>query len=129
MKSAARFSGWVVLATLLAFAPCALGQGPNRDNGLAIGNSILTAAPASFLAFSMAPNGHRGAVKDNGGGCSSSGGDRGWGHADRDSQNGGGCLTVPEGGTTFMYLLLAGLFCFGAIALRSRRQAGVSESN
>jgi hypothetical protein len=40
----------------------------------------------------------------------------------------GGCReqeffeVVPEGGGTFGYLLLAGLSCFGAMFMRSRRQ-------
>jgi hypothetical protein len=33
--------------------------------------------------------------------------------------------TVPEGGAALAYLLLAGLFCFGAMFLRSRRQIGM----
>ena len=32
-------------------------------------------------------------------------------------------MTVPEGGTAAMYLLLAGLSCFGAMLFRRRRQA------
>jgi hypothetical protein len=31
-------------------------------------------------------------------------------------------LSVPEGGAAFMYLLLAGVTCFGAMLLRSKRQ-------
>jgi hypothetical protein len=34
-------------------------------------------------------------------------------------------MLVPEGGTTAMYLLLAGVACFGAILFRRRRQAPV----
>lgn len=38
-------------------------------------------------------------------------------------------VAVPEGGTSLMYLLLAGLSCVGAMVLRYRRQAGVRETN
>jgi hypothetical protein len=35
-----------------------------------------------------------------------------------------GRVAVPEGGAAFAYLFLAGLACFGAMVLRSRRQVG-----
>jgi hypothetical protein len=37
-------------------------------------------------------------------------------------------MTVPEGGSAAMYLLLAGLSCFGAMLFRRRRQAAASAS-
>ncbi len=49
----------------------------------------------------------------------------GWGGGG--GNGGGGCSTVPEGGTTLMYVLLAGVGCAGALALRSRRKAAVHE--
>jgi len=36
-----------------------------------------------------------------------------------------GFISAPEGGSAISYLLLAGLSCFGAIWVRSRRQTGV----
>jgi len=36
---------------------------------------------------------------------------------------------VPEGGTAVLYVLLAGLCCAGAIVVRSRRKASLSETN
>jgi hypothetical protein len=36
--------------------------------------------------------------------------------------------TVPEGGAAFMYLLLAGIACFGAMRFSSRRQSGRREA-
>jgi hypothetical protein len=38
-----------------------------------------------------------------------------------------GMVAVPEGGAALAYLFLAGLACFGAMFLRSRRQVGVSD--
>jgi hypothetical protein len=38
-------------------------------------------------------------------------------------------VAMPEGGTSWMYLLPAGLCCLGAILLRSNRKAGARESN
>ena len=38
-------------------------------------------------------------------------------------------VAMPEGGTSWMYLLLAGLCCLGAIILRTHRKAGVRETN
>jgi len=37
-------------------------------------------------------------------------------------------MLAPEGGSTAMYLLLAGLSCFGALLFRCRRQAGTTSS-
>ncbi len=37
-----------------------------------------------------------------------------------------GMVAVPEGGASLAYLFLAGLACFGAMVLRSRRQVGAS---
>ena len=39
-----------------------------------------------------------------------------------------GMVPVPEGGAALGYLLLAGLCCFGAMFLRSRRQIGSMRS-
>jgi hypothetical protein len=104
----ARFSAWVVFAGLLCFAPCALGQGSISSEVASVGNSVLNAAP-SLLIFGPQSNQH------NNGCNSQERGPRGW-----ESSN---CKSVPEGGTTFMYLSLAGLFCMGAMALGSRRRA------
>jgi len=35
-------------------------------------------------------------------------------------------MLVPEGGSAAMYLLLAGLLCFGAMLFRRRRQASMA---
>jgi hypothetical protein len=109
----ARFSAWVVLAGLLCFAPSAFGQGSVSTAKVA-GNSVLNYAVPGFLTFSPVGRvdpGHRDGI-----GCSNQdeGRDsRGWGESSA-------CKSVPEGGTTFMYLSLAGLFCLGAMVLGSR---------
>ncbi|MFZ0817916.1 MAG: hypothetical protein WAM78_20495 [Candidatus Sulfotelmatobacter sp.] len=89
----------VIFAGLLCFATSAFasGFGPGQGNG-------------------------------GGSGCSNhqqqSNGGWGWGGG---GNGGGGCTTVPEGGTTLMYVLLAGVGCAGALALRSRRKAATQE--
>jgi hypothetical protein len=45
------------------------------------------------------------------------------------NHNCGKTATVPEGGTSLMYLALAGLCCFGAMAYRMRRHESVSQTN
>jgi hypothetical protein len=93
----------VVFAGLLCFATSAFasgfGNGPGRGNG-------------------------------GGGGCSNNqqqnNGDWGW-WGGGGGNGGGGCTTVPEGGTTLMYVVLAGVGCLGAMALRSRRKVALRE--
>jgi hypothetical protein len=115
MKSIARLSVWVLLMGSLCFAPSALAQ---------------------------SSGGHHGShSNDNGGSCGNQGGGGGgwggggWGGGGWDGGgwggggNGGGCTPVPEGGTTLMYLSIAGLCCCGALVVRSRKQTGVSEAS
>jgi hypothetical protein len=110
----ARFSAWVVLAGLLCFAPCALGQGSVSAHFATGGSVVLNYAAPSFLIFGP-PAAPFEPYNKYGSGCSNQGRDaRGWGS--------GACKSVPEGGTTFMYLLLAGVFCLGAMALGSRQR-------
>ena len=85
-------------------------------------------------AFALGPGGPgQGNRGGNGGGsgCSNTqqqnNGGWGWGGWGGGGNGGGGCTTVPEGGTTLMYVLLAGVGCLGAIALRSRRKAATRE--
>jgi hypothetical protein len=131
MKSVARFSAFAVLAALMCFAPCAFGQRIVNVKGTVAGASVVNYAP-SFFAFTFGPGGRggdhgrggNGNGNGNGNGCNNQGGGgNGWWGGNNGNNGGGGCVAVPEGGTTLMYLLLAGLACFGAAALRSRRQA------
>jgi hypothetical protein len=125
MKSVARFSAFAVFAALLCFAPGAFGQGIVNAKATVAGASVVNYAP-SFFAFTFGvrdgDHGRRNG-NGNGNGCNNQGGGGGgWWGGNNGNNGGGGCVAVPEGGTTFMYLLLAGLACFGAAALRSRRQ-------
>ena len=114
MKMVARFSAWVVFAGLLCFAPSAFGQGSVSTTKVT-GNSVLNYAKPSFLTLNSLVGGLNPDHKDSNG-CNNHGWDnRGWGGSTV-------CKSVPEGGTTFMYLSLAGLFCLGAMALGSRRR-------
>jgi hypothetical protein len=91
---------------------------------------------AGLLCFATSAFAQHGPGQGNGGGngggsgCTSqqqSNGGWGWGGWGGGGNGGGGCTTVPEGGTTLMYVLLAGVGCLGAMALRSRRKAAVQE--
>jgi hypothetical protein len=77
-------------------------------------------------AFALGPGGP-GRGNGGGSGCSNTqqnNGGWGWGGG---GNGGGGCSTVPEGGTTLTYVLLAGVGCLGAIALRSLRKSATLE--
>jgi hypothetical protein len=119
MKSAARFSVLIVVATLFCFAPFALGL--NTVNAsLGDGGTFLLSNTSSnifALTFSSAldPKGGHHHKRD---GCDT-----------RDGAWDGGCSAVPEGGTALVYLSLAGLSCLGAAIFWVRRQARPREVN
>lgn len=118
MKSVGKLSA-VILALLLCFASSALAQTSVKAHA---GNGILSVTPASF-AFTMAVD-QKGHDHDGGGnGCKKNDG-RGdnadeWGG--KGGNGGGGCSTVPEGGSALTYLSLAGLCCLGVALFKSRR--------
>ncbi len=120
MKSRARFSVLVVFAALLCLAPFAVGQGAT-----VAGNSVFNHAPSAFLIVALGPgnfldnNGDKGCRQGDNGGWDWFGGDK------KDCKS----TAVPEGGTSLIYLALAGLSCFGAIVYRTRRQASATGSN
>ncbi|MGA2921681.1 MAG: hypothetical protein ABSE28_11285 [Candidatus Sulfotelmatobacter sp.] len=132
MKSRARFSVLVVFLALLCFAPCAVGQ-----NVTVAGSSVLNHAPFAFLTSAFGPGGPGSFLggNQNNGLCGSQGGNGGWGwffgSGDNKNKSCGPTPTaaVPEGGTSLMYLALAGLCCFGAMAYRMRRHESVSQTN
>jgi hypothetical protein len=103
MNWLAKFSLWLVLATLCCFAPGAYAQG--RTNPLLashVGN-VTSYAFTSTLLFGPIDKGQ---------------------HKNRCDPHGPNkCAAVPEGGSPLMYLLLASLTCIGAMVLRSRRQS------
>lgn len=141
-----RLSGLVAFASLLCFLPCAFGQSRVSAKPTSTVHSVLNFAPSSLLAFALASGndlhngnngkGGKGSVGGYGPGPIGYGpGGPGYGNG----PNGGGCsytagkvekcAAMPEGGTTLMYVLLAGLSSLGAIVLRSRRQASTPETN
>ena len=101
MNSLAKFSMWLVLATLFCFAPGAVAQ--SRTNPLRASHvrSVTSYAFTSTFLFDPLDKGEDKKHK-----C----------HPHEE------CAAVPEGGSALMYLLLASLTCFGAMVLRSRRQ-------
>jgi len=112
MNSLAKFSLWLVLATLFCVAPGAFAQG--RTNPLLASHvrNVTSYAFTSTFLFDPIDKG-----EDRNHKCEPNG---------RDNDNGNGrnkCAAVPEGGSALMYLLLASLTCFGAMVLRSRRQS------
>ena len=133
MKSITSFPAWVAFAALLCFAPSAFGQGTSNIKATGSGYTFLNAAPSSFLAFTLGPRAPRSGNQGANNGCGNQGwADRGWdgwAWGGGGNNGGGGCSSVPEGGTALLYVLLAGLCCAGAIVVRSRRKASLSETN
>lgn len=107
MMSGPKFSASILLAAFLSFAPSALGQSP--VDARVGGTSFLTQTPATVLVLTFGPNGDYGKR-----GC-----------GDKDRRRAGNCTQVPEGGTTFMYLTLAGLCCLatGIFTIRRRNRS------
>jgi len=103
MNSLAKFSLWLVLATLFCVAPGAFAQG--RTNPLLASHvrNVTSYGFTSTFLFDPIDNGKNKKPTCN--------------PHDRK------CAAVPEGGSALMYLLLASLTCFGAMVLRSRRQS------
>jgi len=125
VKPLFRVSSLVSFAAFLCFLPCAFGQSTANPRLTSAGHAVLKIEPSNFLAFAFTRgdqffnNGNNG----KGGGC---GGRNG---------SGGKCDAVlpparlPEGGNSLMYLLLAGLACFGGMVLRSRQQVSMRQLN
>jgi hypothetical protein len=136
MTWVARFSTGVFLTGILCFAPHVFGQSTLHSAGVVPGYGVVNYTSASFLAFAFGPHADRATRNDHdggGNGCGNQGGGggNGWGWERRsawDDGGNGGCTSVPEGGTTLMFLSIAGLCCLGALIFRSRRQDGVSEA-
>jgi len=104
MNSLAKFSLWLVLATLFCFAPGAFAQG--RTNPL-LTSHVRTVTSYTFTSTFLFDPIDKGENKNR--------------NCDPHGRN--KCAAVPEGGSALMYLLLASLTCFGAMVLRSRRQS------
>lgn len=144
----------LVLFAAMCFAPSAFGLAPITQKATP-GISAIN-VPAIWLTFALGHEDHDHAGQwgsSSGCGAGQGGGwgwdddhapardnhvlgrddhalardDHGWGGGEWGGNN-SGCTSVPEGGMTVMYLLLAGACCFGAMALRSRRQRTVVET-
>jgi hypothetical protein len=132
MNSKAAFSSVAALAvfTFMSFTPGALGQGTASGNfergSVALGQASLsqtslgqTSAGLLVAMLEPAPD-HRRPERPSpqppSNGC---GNQRdGW-----NEHGGGKCSAVPEGGTTFLYLLVVGLCCVATAVFSIRRQA------
>jgi hypothetical protein len=131
MKSFYRFSMWAAVAVVLCFAPSVFGQSKVNVKVMNSGSGVLHSAPVGFLALTFGPGGNHGFGGNGGGNNGGYGGNQGNGGNQNgcgnqgwnDRVGGGKCTQVPEGGTALMYLLLAGLCCAGAMALRPQRNA------
>jgi hypothetical protein len=130
MKSVARFSVLGAFAALMCFVPCAFAQGLARGTATGV---VVNSGPSIFSIFGGQGGNQQGQnFGGNGnGGSGGNGGNGGCGNQGRGGNGGcggkgpGGPTSVPEGGTSLTYLALSGLFCVGAVAYRSRRQASV----
>jgi hypothetical protein len=119
VKSFCRISGLVSFAAFLCFLPSAFGQSTANFKATSSAHTVLNVEPSNFLAFALTSG--EDFFKDKkkkDDGCDS-----------RDDKWGGKCGPVPEGGTSLMYLLLAGFSCLGGMVLRSRRQASLRQTN
>jgi len=118
VKSLFRLSGLVSFAALLCFLPCASGQSTANVQVTNSGYTVLNVEPSNFLAFAL-PKGDEffNNDKNSKGGCDST-----------NDKWGGKCAAAPEGGTSLMYLLLAGLSCLGGMVLRSQRQVSMRQT-
>jgi len=143
MKSVAKFLVWGAFAAVMCFAPCAFAKGLSTGTAAGVGASVLNSAPSALLIFGgPGGNQHGGQFGGNGGnggwgGNGGNGGNGGWGGnggcgnqgwggwGGNGGCGGGGSKSVPEGGTSLMYLAFSSLFCVGALVYRSRRQASV----
>ena len=147
MKPVYRLSGLVAFASLLCFLPSAFGQSPASSRATSAAHSVVYYRLPNLLAFALTSgndlynNNGKGNQGNNGGygnGGNGYGGNGGYGNGGGSCGFGRICgpqppppspyARVPEGGTPLMYLLLAGLCCFGAMVLRSRRQASMPET-
>lgn len=119
MKSTARFSATVVLGTLLCLAASAFGQSSVLGQRASRGSSVMSQTPATLLVLAVGSKPQHLDNHHGNDGCDSNG---------RDRMRGGSCHSVPEGGSAFVYLALAGLCCLVPMIFRIPRQARPSET-
>ena len=116
MKSTPKFLALVLLTASLCLAPSAFGRA--SVNGKVGGSFFLSQTATSALVLTLGPGAD--AWGDRG--------DKGCGER-RDRRRGGNCSQVPEGGTTFVYLTLAGLCCLATAIFTIRRRARLPETS
>jgi hypothetical protein len=124
VKPLCRVSVLVSFAAVLFFLPSAFGLNTANSKLAGSGPTVRNFEPSNFLAFAFTSgedffkdNKDNKDKKDNG--CNASG--QKWGN---------NCSkALPEGGTSVMYLLLAGLACLGGMALRSRREVSIRQTD
>jgi hypothetical protein len=107
-----KFSMGLAFVACVCFAPCVFGQATaNSTLATNSGNEVMSYAHASTLLMSYTLLDGIKVRNDDGDRrtCKS--------YEERDKK----CKAMPEGGSGLMYLLLAGVSCFGAIIFRSRR--------
>jgi hypothetical protein len=119
MKSNFRFLASALLASFLCSAPSALGQ-PTVNAKVSDG-IFLSQTATTVLVLALGPGDHWGGDGDHG--------KKGCGDRDRDGRRGGNCSQVPEGGTNFMYLTLAGLCCLATGIFTIRRRTRLPGTN
>jgi hypothetical protein len=111
----------VCFAAFLCFLPCAFGQSTANPRLTGSEHGVLNAEPSSFLAFALTKGDefyNNNKNNNNGGGCESS-----------YYKKGNNCAAMPEGGTSLIYLLVAGFSCLGGMVLRSRRQVSLRQTD
>jgi hypothetical protein len=112
VKCLYRVSFLVSFAAFLCFLPCASGQSNLKVTDS--GPTVLNIEQSNILALALTKGDDF--YKNN--------------TKNRSICDGGNkCAAVPEGGTSLMYLLLAGLACLGGIVLRSRRQMSLRHTD
>jgi hypothetical protein len=129
MKTKASLSVLAVFGALLCFAPSAFSQSTIKVRPISTGNSVLSNGTAGFLTFAFGLGGDP-FGKPNGGNLGN-GNNNGCKQSDSilfGDNRGGKCQTVPEGGTSMVYLAFAGLCCLGAMVYRLRRPGSAGEA-
>jgi hypothetical protein len=111
MKLMPRFSASLVLAALLCFTPSVFGATTLTGN-VGAASAVLSQTSASLLVLVLSPSR---TTDHHTNGCT--------------AQGPTNCKQVPEGGTTFLYLSLAGLCCIAAAIFRIRRQTRLRQTN
>jgi hypothetical protein len=120
----------IVAGVILFFAPCAFGVSTGNAQpavGSVPSQTITRGMPSFFTLIVDRDHGHSNNNNGNNG-CGNQGGN-GWGNGWWWDGNGkdSNCQSVPEGGSSLMYLFLASLACFGALLIQSLRKPSAAD--